>query len=87
MPKPTCQSCGQEITWRITTDGRRIPLDPLAHPEGIVRMLDGGTCRILSKVNAAEARANGAQLWMPHHATCPTVERHRVPRAQMALDL
>lgn len=84
---PTCQSCGEGILWRVTVDNRRIPLDRFADAQGVVAMIDGQRCRILSKADAEKARAEGAVLWMPHHATCPTASRHRVGRDQMALEL
>lgn len=82
--RPVCQSCGAEVVWRVTVDGRRVPLDPGADPMGVVRRV-GDRVRFLSKKDAEAARAAGEQLLMPHHATCASVERHRVPRAQESL--
>jgi hypothetical protein len=84
---PVCQSCGAAIIWRVTVDGRRIPLDREPAAAGVVRMLSGAQCLILSKQNAALAQGGGERLWMPHHATCPTRARHQVPRSQLSLEL
>jgi hypothetical protein len=86
---PKCGSCGAFIRWVVTVDGRRIPLD-LAPDEGKASIwVDPETDRahFLSKEKVAAGRAKGYRMDSIHHSTCPSVERHRVPRAQTSLDL
>lgn len=82
---PACQSCGAAVLWKVTTDGRRVPVDPSPAPLGVVRVTRGHA-QFLSKDAAAAARAEGEHLYLPHHSSCPSVERHRgIPRSQESL--
>lgn len=88
MGDQACGSCGRRVWWVVTDRGARMPLDPGAHPMGVVepRFEGGNRARIHSKAEAQARRLTGAELYMPHHATCPSVERHRgVSRAQLGL--
>lgn len=71
----TCRACQGSITWARTRNGRGMPLDPIATPEGNVQLVATGSAPIFADVLAgerlAEARAAGTVLYMPHHATCP----------------
>jgi hypothetical protein len=68
-----CKSCGAEIIWAVTTNGRRIPLD--AEPEvdapGLFRIEIGGP-----PPGAFAVR----KLYTSHFATCPNADQHRKPR-------
>lgn len=75
----TCRAmtCRAPLLFAETAaNGRRIPLDPTPNPAGNVRLelrphrpLD--LAHTLNKADAAQARAAGVELYMPHHATCP----------------
>lgn len=85
---PKCGSCRAFIRWVVTADGRRIPLD-LKPDDGKASIWvhpDTERAHFLSKEQVAAGRAAGHRIDSIHHATCPSVERHRVPRAQTALD-
>lgn len=74
-------SCGAEIVWAITENGKRIPLNAepekrtvIVHHQELVK-----TTRELVLGDAFEAmvRAVVADTYMPHHATCSQAERFR----------
>lgn len=86
---PRCGSCRAFIRWVVTTDGRRIPLDFKPDEAKASVWVNPATdlAHFLSKDGVARGRAAGHRIDSIHHATCPSVERHRVPRAQTSLDL
>ena len=69
-----CRSCGAPITWAITDQGRRIPLDAKPNPAGNIR-LDLTHAHILTKSD----NYNGPR-YTSHFATCPNADKHRRPR-------
>lgn len=85
---PVCGSCGARVFWVVKRDGGRMPLDPQATTAGNV-WLDTSSDRavVLNAAQRARAVEKGERLFMAHHATCPSRERHRVSRAQTVLDL
>lgn len=86
---PRCGSCKAFIRWVETKEGRRIPLD-FATDEAKASVWVNpktGRAHFLSAEEIARARAAGKRVDSIHHATCPSVERHRVPRSQTSLDL
>lgn len=85
---PRCGSCRAFIRWVEKTDGGRIPLDFTTDEANATIWLNpDGRARFLSKDEIVRARAAGQRLYSLHHTTCPSVERHRVSRAQTSLDL
>jgi hypothetical protein len=66
-----CRSCGAPITWAITDQGKRMPLDAEPNPAGNVR---------LTLTNAVVLRKDevyDGPRFMPHWATCPNADQHR----------
>lgn len=82
-----CSSCGRAVRWGVTTTGARMPLDVAPAPLGNVWIRGDGKLRVLSEPERARARTAGYVLYVPHHATCPSVAQHRVSPAQEALDV
>lgn len=93
-----CRSCQREIVWAVTEHGRRIPLDPVARPDGnveLLRMSGVLVARVLTPEREAEieetllgAHRDGTtpalNLHVSHFATCPAADtfRRRRGRAQ-----
>lgn len=72
----TCRSCGEPITWAITANGKRMPLDAEPSMEGnvvLTRAEPGETpiARVLAGDALAEARLAAVPLHLLHHVTCP----------------
>lgn len=63
----TCRSCGAEIIWVTTENGKRMPLDPHPHPKGSV-LVYGEQAFVISAKGRADVRE---PLYLPHHMTCP----------------
>ena len=57
-----CKTCGAEIVWGLTKNGRKVPMDP---PEK----------RYVMKANAI---VEIEETWLSHFATCPQADLHRV---------
>jgi len=70
-----CKSCGAEITWAVTQQGRVMPLDAakvlVAIPTG--RFVDNGSGQLTPQVEVRQAS-------LTHFATCPHAQQHRKPR-------
>jgi hypothetical protein len=62
MRESTCKGCGASILWFKTVRGKNIPADAK------------GETRIIMN---AEGQAVMARSYMPHHATCPEVDKFR----------
>lgn len=65
-----CRSCGAAVRWVKTQRGAAMPLDFDPTAAGNVR-IDVGVGVVLAGDDLAAARSAGAELHMPHHATCP----------------
>lgn len=66
-PNATCRSCGADMIWAQTPNGRDMPLDakPLKSVCQIAR--DGDTVEIIRMHDA----------YVSHFATCPNADKHR----------
>lgn len=74
-----CRWCRAEIVWASTAArAMPMPLDARANPEGNVR-LDNVAGALTATVLGPLDRLleQDRPLYMPHHATCPAVERQR----------
>lgn len=81
-----CSSCGKEIIWAITDNGKRMPIDPDPDAHGNVRLSFGRrgeapSAKVLGKKDLAE-REEGAHLYRSHWATCDDADRFRGRRRQ-----
>lgn len=74
----TCRSCGATIRWAVTEKGKRIPLDADPSPRGNMRLgPDGTAINIGSGTEPSLFSEQGVDLFMPHHATCPSAGEWR----------
>lgn len=64
--KSFCKGCGKEIVWGITSEGKRIPLDPKPPVYRLETKPDA------EKTTEAERMAN---TYVSHFATCPQANR------------
>jgi hypothetical protein len=55
---PTCEKCGREIMWKMTTDDEELALDPYLEITIAEQLDDGDTVRLV----------RGSR---PHWASCP----------------
>lgn len=70
-----CKACGAAITWAITeASGRSIPLDPTPTAAGNLVIVD--RTQADTPVVRVVMPGNG-EAFMPHHATCPDVDKFR----------
>lgn len=67
-----CRSCGAEILWAVTENGKRIPLD--ADPS-IVKTPGAFELRGDDPPLAIAARSR--RVFVSHFATCPHAAQHR----------
>ena len=67
----TCRSCGSEILWGLTQNGKPMPLDPDPVATGVVFMLGDGRCRKATDDDEPTRR------FRPHWATCHDAARWR----------
>lgn len=75
-----CNSCGAEITWVYTTNGKRMPIDNEAVENGNL-VLTGETRRgspVVAYLKRGDPQLplDVARL-VSHFATCPNAEQHR----------
>jgi hypothetical protein len=75
-----CRSCGAPIRWALTTNGRRIPLDPDPVEGGNLALADQGTTPIAYYVDPEDEPVPGP-LYVSHFATCPNAAQHRWGRS------
>ena len=67
----TCRSCGAELLWGETKNGKRIPLDVTTAIDGNLE-LDGRSVRHVTP----DANALGNR-YKSHFVTCPGAAAHR----------
>jgi hypothetical protein len=68
-----CRTCGADIQWALTTNGKRMPVDAEPTPEGNIRLrkIDG---EVFADVVAP---LSSDKLRLSHFATCPGAAKHR----------
>lgn len=75
---PTCEAT---IIWARTEAGKLLPLDAEPSDNGNVRYspaaVGSGRAQVLGAKAAAEARAAGEKLFLPHFVTCPDRDRFK----------
>lgn len=75
-----CRSCGAEIYWAITNNGKRMPVDYLPTPEGTIAIEYPKGPLLAIVLHGDEllaAREAGEPLHLSHFATCPNAASHR----------
>lgn len=73
---PKCSSCGAEIIWCVTVEGKRMPVDRAPSTRGNMQLLEQGDGPPLARV----AIEPFPYLYLSHFATCPNASQHRKPR-------
>jgi hypothetical protein len=78
-----CRSCGAEIVWAFTPDGRRMPVDaqpvdggnvlltPAVEPRG------APTATVVGKRAQPTLFGDDGPRYVSHFVTCPDAARHR----------
>lgn len=69
----TCKSCGADILWALTDDGKKAPLD--AKPTGKVIVLDGFVYADQGELLPPTAKV--VDGYVSHFSTCPNAAEHR----------
>ena len=78
-----CRSCGAEVTWAITTTGKRMPVNTEPDPTGNVTL---GLGSMAPGTHLALVWGPGESIpfdltrYTSHFATCPAADSHRRPR-------
>lgn len=75
----SCRSCGAPIRWARTVGaGKSMPLDAEPSADGNVQLVGQHEAAVvLAGLDLYAAQQAGEVLYMPHHATYPTVDQHR----------
>lgn len=85
--KDVCNHCGARLTWALTVNDKRMPVDAEPSPRGnIVLKTDGrgvwGAHVVGTKRQADALRANGYLLHLHHAVSCPYAARWATPKAR-----
>jgi hypothetical protein len=76
MSSPVCKSCRQPILWRLTPNGKAMPLDYEPTSKA-----DAGTYRIIDNQNCQPAEPMfdppETAYHMNHRATCPVADQFK----------
>lgn len=71
-----CNSCHAPIYWVEYPSGKKAPLNVLPADDGVVRLDGDGKAHVTTKAERDELDRT-VPLFVPHHATCPSVAQHR----------
>ncbi len=69
----TCSSCGAEIVWAVTMNGRPAPCD--AKPIKVLVW----TGRLISTAHGQAQEVEVKTAFVSHFVTCPNAAQHRRP--------
>lgn len=72
-----CRSCKAAIIFRKTPNLAFMPINPIPHSNGTIRILNDDHCEVLTELEAAAAREKGEELYQSHYATCPDAGKFR----------
>lgn len=83
-----CRSCGAQVLWVLTGNGKRMPLDatPSAAGNMFVFTPDNPDAALIAEsTTSTSARASAARVedrprFLSHFATCPNAAQHRKAR-------
>ncbi len=75
----TCRSCNQPITFAITGENRRMPINPPTPDGNLYLYRKDGTLRV-STDSAVLPPGTDLVTVTSHFATCPNADKHRRPR-------
>ncbi|NHN55790.1 hypothetical protein G9U51_08370 [Calidifontibacter sp. DB0510] len=66
-----CTACGQALRWVVTSNGRRMPLDPLPTRRGNVELRPSGRQLLAFVHGNHEIPIKAESAYRAHQATCP----------------
>lgn len=69
-----CKSCGADMLYVTTENGRQMPLDPVPCDDGNVWIGDDGVARVMGKGDEGTV---SMPLYKSHFATCVAAKTHR----------
>lgn len=75
-----CSSCGAPITWALTLNGKRMPVDAQPNPAGsffLATMRGANGSTYIVAVHAGEQPLEGPRRYSSHFSTCPNAAEHR----------
>lgn len=77
MSTATCRSCGAEVTWVVTTNGKKMPVDAEPDPEGKFLLNDDDPPLATYVHDDQRDGVDVNALYQSHFATCPSAAMHR----------
>lgn len=75
-----CRSCRSPITWCVTENGKRIPIDPTPRADGNLVLLGAGRGGAPLAVQYSEVKHFGRKRHVSHFSSCPFAGAHRRSR-------
>lgn len=74
-----CRSCQAPVVWATTENGKPMPVDADAHPDGnvLLRTRDGAWQAVVLGPLERIEQERVHRLHMAHHATCPDADTWR----------
>lgn len=73
MQTTSCDGCGAPILWALSSNGKRMPIDPDPHPDGNVEVeflgAEGPVARVLKRGQLPWP--GDKPLYRTHFASCP----------------
>lgn len=73
----TCKGCGAAIVWAISVNEKKVPLDEKPEhryiTEEVPHWNNGKPAGVVERVRLVKT-------YMPHHGTCPEVDKFRKPK-------
>ena len=80
IARTRCRSCLAEITWAITTGGKRTPF--VRDPAGAWVIENGNALRYKAgaQLDLGDAPEPMPERWTSHFADCPDADEHRRDR-------
>ena len=81
----TCRTCGEEVTWTITTNGKMMPVDAIPTEDGNFYLVDEGDTHptayyYVPMFPPTAADGFDGDRYDSHFATCPSADEHRRTR-------
>jgi hypothetical protein len=70
-----CRSCGASITWALTVNGKRMPVDAEPSENGNVELITDG--RYVLAVVHSQPPMISKPLHVSHFVSCPDADEHR----------
>lgn len=75
MSGAVCKGCGAPVLWAVTSNDKRMPVDPWEDPQGNVATRIVAGILIVRVLRAGERPRPGEKRRVAHFATCPARAR------------